>query len=59
MFNEGKADLGTVADIGGLHLDVPMSTPRLKLWEGATDDAIVVVLGFCGTRFDATNDLIV
>ncbi|AUJ11194.1 lipase [Xanthomonas oryzae pv. oryzae] len=51
------ADLGTVADIGGLHLDVPMSTPRLKLWEGVTDDAIVVVLGFCGTRFDATNDL--
>ncbi|MBO9790329.1 MULTISPECIES: XopAP family type III secretion system effector [Xanthomonas] len=52
------ADLATVADIGGLHLDAPMSTPRLKLWEGATDDAIVVVLGFSGTRLDATNDLL-
>ncbi|SBV50877.1 hypothetical protein XBLMG947_1659 [Xanthomonas bromi] len=51
------ADLAAVADIGGLHLDAPMSTPRLKLWEGATDDAIVVVLGFSGTRLDA-NDLL-
>ena len=51
------ADLAAVADIGGLHLDAPMSTPRLKRWEGATDDAIVVVLGFSGTRLDA-NDLL-
>ncbi len=52
------AELAAVADIGGLHLDAPMSTPRLKLWEGATDEAIIVVLGFSGTRPDAANDLL-
>lgn len=35
-----------------------MSTPRLKLWEGATDDAIVVVLGCSGTRLDAADDVL-
>ncbi len=52
------ADLAAVADIGGLHLDAPMSTPRLKLWEGATDDAIVVVLGCSGTCLDAADDVL-
>ncbi len=52
------ADLAAVAAIGGLRLDASMSTPRLKLWEGATDEAIVVVLGFSGTRLDAANDLL-
>ncbi len=52
------ADLAAVADIGGLHLDAPMSTPRLKLWEGATDEAIVVVLGCSGTRLDAADDVL-
>lgn len=52
------ADLAAVAAIGGLHLDASMSTPRLKLWEGATDETIVVVLGFSGTRPDAANDLL-
>lgn len=41
-----KGDPATVADIDGLHLNVPMSTRRLKLWERETDDVIVAVLGF-------------
>ncbi|WP_428848905.1 XopAP family type III secretion system effector [Xanthomonas phaseoli] len=53
-----KGDPATVADIDGLHLNVPMSTRRLKLWERETDDVIVVVLGFSGTCLDATDDLL-
>ncbi|WP_429001965.1 XopAP family type III secretion system effector [Xanthomonas euvesicatoria] len=53
-----KGDPATVADIDGLHLNVPMSTRRLKLWERETDDVIVAVLGFSGTCLNATDDLL-
>ncbi|PPU97878.1 lipase [Xanthomonas hyacinthi] len=51
-------DLAAVPDIGRLRFDAPMSTHRLKLWEGSTDDTVVVALGFSGTRLDDANDLL-
>lgn len=52
------SDLAAVPDIGKLRFDAGRSSPRLKLWEGSSDDVLTVVLGFSGTRMEEVDDLL-
>ncbi len=51
-------DSSRIPAVGGLVFESTWSTPALRCWQGATQDAEVLVLAFSGTRMDDRKDLL-
>ncbi|AVS81311.1 lipase [Paracidovorax avenae] len=51
-------DASRIPSVGGLGFESAWSTPALRCWKGATQDAEVLVLAFSGTRMDDRKDLL-
>ncbi|MGP3505883.1 XopAP family type III secretion system effector [Paracidovorax citrulli] len=51
-------DPGRIPSVGGLGFEPAWSTPALRCWKGATQEAEVLVLAFSGTRMDDRKDLL-